>query len=593
MSTPRLVCRPSLLLALSLATALSACAPTPEDDDPRAAPAAIINGTAVSSPETSGVVWLANDVQAVTCTGTLLTNDWVITASHCGLNIQDPSRIQVYMGNYQPDYGSRPNFRRAAYAVNHPGQDFALIRLAQALPMPAQPYNGNEYRQGFFTGSSDELVTRRLTLHAMGYGNSFCNANGCDGRGNLRDAWLRTRSPPSSLPGVPALNFDVESNALGQITGAADSGSPIFLENTAGRFLAGVLKGGNQSSWSFYGRSENVRDWALAYIYGRPVPLPRAWYVPPAVDSNVLAQAYPFCRTQSGLSVAQQMVLCAAFPLQSPPHNYAQRVTFQPCPGATSYTWSATYDLERIYDAITVSNSLGSAVLTGVGSTSGVARGDFTLGVQTNATVQSAGLTSLTFTCDNRVRFPNPWASPLPTPMWASTYWNPCPGNETYTYTVDYSFPGSSGATIGGRGISGTGTLTVPGARGTLPVQVFANAGSSAPGIRSLTAVCDAAIHCHGPTCFTSPSVLPHSRVMSVAWTPCNGRPFTMSARYDMEPGYDYVTISRPDATLLSLTGRGTATAASSVGTVTVRVTTDGSVSSNGLQELSARCNDW
>jgi len=102
---------------------------------------AIYNGTPVaagSSPETSGVVSVWGQ-GAAECTGTMLTNDWVITAGHCPIIGYPSPGIQP--GNYDT---TKP-FYPADFVVTHPSLDFQLLHLAQGVTIDNQ-------RGGFQTG---------------------------------------------------------------------------------------------------------------------------------------------------------------------------------------------------------------------------------------------------------------------------------------------------------------------------------------------------------------------------------------------------------------------------------------------------------
>src|SRR5262249_50273287 len=157
------------------------------------------------------------------CSGTLLTNDWLITAAHCALDTATPSNNFVTMGSQQS---------AGVYAVNHPSLDFALIKLATPFTMNGSPYG---YRMPIYWCTTASLNGQ--TLWCRGYGCDSDESESCSGFGTLREAMLSVKSGA-----YDDYNFTVLANAYGQALAPGDSGGGCLAWTSQGWALAGIDK---------------------------------------------------------------------------------------------------------------------------------------------------------------------------------------------------------------------------------------------------------------------------------------------------------------------------------------------------------------
>jgi len=311
----------------------------------------IVKGDPISA-EGTGAVMIQSKGRG--CSGTLLTNQWAITAQHCQLDTVAPSNISISMGS-QTTVGS--------FAVGHPSLDFALVKLAEPFKM-----NGSTSGYKVLIFSSPTSALQAQTVRVWGYGcnaSSASNPEDCTGfDGTLRQGLFQVNQAP-----VDSYSFSlVEPNAKGQSMAPGDSGSGAFVNTAQGWALAGVFKGPDE------GRPENWRDWAMAYVNGTPIPLPEVWYV--------YTSSHPTFLTP---------------PL---PNNYNDSYSWNPCPGEGKYLYSPAFDLEDGNDVITLSSDNSTVQVTGQGTTACRGDGPITVAIRTNASNQSTGLTAMPISCN-------------------------------------------------------------------------------------------------------------------------------------------------------------------------------------------------
>jgi hypothetical protein len=204
---------------------------------------AVIAGKTVESPEQElrGLVTISTGPGS--CSGVLLTNDWVITAGHCIPVDRNPKSMTI-SANWGPGgtqartsdafYQFGGGFdTRGEYLDLKYGPDLALIHLTQPFTV-----NGatTGYRNQIYPGSAESLKDK--TIATYGQGISFYAVPG---------------TPPTSAGGVGtyrAANLIVSSlysdgyralpNKEGQIIAFGDSGGPGFIWENNVPYLTGI-----------------------------------------------------------------------------------------------------------------------------------------------------------------------------------------------------------------------------------------------------------------------------------------------------------------------------------------------------------------
>lgn len=209
----------------------------------------IIGGTVAtgSEPWAKHMASVLNSSDGGMCAGTLVRQNWVLTAAHC-VERASPSQLFVTFG--LDGYGMSETPIRVIQVVIHPDRrpggtydthDLALLQLQRAAPAPSTP-----------AALHETPVTAGLPILFAGYG--VTSPENVESLGPLRYARATLSEPQFS-----STEFRVNQTA-GACLG--DSGGPIFAVVGTEFHLAGVVsRGDNRCRTSVGTKVERHLTW--------------------------------------------------------------------------------------------------------------------------------------------------------------------------------------------------------------------------------------------------------------------------------------------------------------------------------------------
>jgi hypothetical protein len=244
----------------------------------------IFNGTqGVSSPY--------GHVKVGGCSGTLVSNQWALTAKHCWLDgngnfIPANWVVVTYEHSVSPTqpHGSHSDTVGVELVYHHPTRDATLMRLA--TPIAINGFGG--HLNTLFPGLDADLVSK--PIHCWGYGNNaYDSQNTPVGAGTLRYAALEVNGAADGFLQVYPQNS--------QQFFYGDSGTSCFYVSTTGAphqigvFSWGIPDPPNPPPYEFVDGAHGIRTWLTQTMMGSKEVLAdgATWLKPSAVTSTEAA----------------------------------------------------------------------------------------------------------------------------------------------------------------------------------------------------------------------------------------------------------------------------------------------------------------
>jgi uncharacterized protein (TIGR03382 family) len=208
----------------------------------------IIGGQTTQSSEWKSVVALEDNPGDWFCTGTLITDQWVLTAAHC-MEGETPAKLHVRFDTNDANSATAGHAVAVAEIHSNPAFNFDAWDNDVALIKLAAPVTDRTP-----TPIDRDLVAMGVSLIDVGYGVSDNN----DGGGGILRKVTKTTADCAGAgdPGIVNDNLLCFDASDGKGSCYGDSGGPTFISVNGAYQVAGITSGGTGDAcgagWDLY-----------------------------------------------------------------------------------------------------------------------------------------------------------------------------------------------------------------------------------------------------------------------------------------------------------------------------------------------------
>jgi secreted trypsin-like serine protease len=260
----------NLILSLTLLLSFAACVNKNDSFNADLTQSSgILGGTPATASDrvtasTVALIYMAGDAPESFCTGTLISKNLILTATHClkDMEIED---IQIYFGETLPKNFESENFRKIKTAVTHPDykfeldpvenvftgfNDVGLVLIDGEAPAFAKPVA--------VLNDSELAIGQSLLLAGYGFINELTvPVTRATGLNQVRVSIIKKYNN---------ILVTEQSNAQGACAG--DSGGPAYLETIQGLIALGITRGPYNLAkdcrhWGEYTYASRFKDYIL------------------------------------------------------------------------------------------------------------------------------------------------------------------------------------------------------------------------------------------------------------------------------------------------------------------------------------------
>lgn len=196
----------------------------------------VVSGQPVATLMQEELGLLTLQTPTSSCSASLLTNEWIITAAHCLKpgDVGNPSQVTLTANWNTVQVRQAVEIRSSRVIPQIPTGDLALIRVANPFRV-----NGSfqHFRRELLANGLDDLVGYGIETYGRGINRVAQNFSGT-AIPSQSDGQFRLAK--TQITRVEGMRYWFPRNSSNQIISGGDSGGPSFIITRTGRALAGV-----------------------------------------------------------------------------------------------------------------------------------------------------------------------------------------------------------------------------------------------------------------------------------------------------------------------------------------------------------------